>query len=357
MRIALLGDVALSGVYDVSSSDSVFPLIQNIRNIIENCDYVICNLESPLTHQTKTHMCKGVYLRSAPQNVEVLKYLGITHVTLANNHVFDYGKKAAQETIKILEENNIGYCGLCGDPLFLSKGEDKVLVDGFCCYSANGIYYGEKPLAIKTLSFSTMKEFLDEANSKKCFPVASVHYGIERLHYPAPEHMRLFRGFSENYNYVLHGNHTHSIQGYEKYKDSLFFYSLGNLLFDDVKTTSVKTSVKQNKETRKTYIVIIEVKENQLSNYRIIPMQGNDIGELKQDRTVGDELYEYSQKLVLSYEDISRLRAKETELDKQGREKRDTKFIVNRLNYKYIGAYLNGRIHKKKYNAVFRDFF
>ena len=150
MRIALLGDVALTGDYDVSISDSVFLLIQNIRNIIENCDYVICNLESPLMQQTKTQMCKGVYLRSDPQNVEVLRYLGITHVTLANNHVFDYGKKAAQETIKLLEENNIGYCGLCGDPLFLSKGEDKVLVDGFCCYSANGIYYGEKPFSIKT---------------------------------------------------------------------------------------------------------------------------------------------------------------------------------------------------------------
>ena len=90
MKIALLGDVSLNGIYDITSSDLVYKRLEKIKKYVKDCDFAIANLESPLTRITKTRVCKGAYLRSDPSNVEVLKYLGITHVTLANNHIFDY---------------------------------------------------------------------------------------------------------------------------------------------------------------------------------------------------------------------------------------------------------------------------
>ena len=109
MQIALLGDIALIGRYDRTLDSNVEQRVRVIRQITKYCDFVIANLEAPLTSKTKTHACKGVYLRSDPINVETLRYMGITHVTLANNHIYDYGKQGAEDTIKILKNAGIKY--------------------------------------------------------------------------------------------------------------------------------------------------------------------------------------------------------------------------------------------------------
>lgn len=356
MRIALLGDVSLTGMFDSSQSEEVFQRIKLIKQLVDDCDYVICNLESPLTERTKTMVCKGAYLRSDPCNIEVLKSMGITHVTLANNHVFDYGKRGAKDTVSVLDKHGIKYCGLCGEPVMLSKESDRALLDGFCCYSANGIHYGSKPLSVKLLSYDNLKGFFDRALSEKCLPIASVHFGVERLHYPAAEHLKLFYSLSDEYSFVLHGNHTHSIQGYEKNNDSLLIYSQGNLLFDDVLTTSIGAQVKQNNETRKTYVMKLDVFGTSIHNYESIAIQFDDDGYPSIDKKVDEELRNYCQSLIYNKEHITELRNEELKIDRQNSEPRNIKFYFHRLNLKYIGAFINGKIHSSKYKKLFSKF-
>lgn len=356
MRIALLGDVSLTGMFDSSQSEDVFQRVKMIKQLVDDCDYVICNLESPLTERTNTMVCKGAYLRSDPCNIEVLKSMGITHVTLANNHVFDYGKRGAKDTISVLDKHGIQYCGLCNNPILLSKENDRALLDGFCCYSANGVYYGEKPLSIQLLSFDTLYRFFEKANLENCLPIASVHFGVERLHYPAAEHIELFHSLSDKYSFVLHGNHTHSIQGYEKNNDSLLIYSQGNLLFDDVLTTSIGSRVKQNNETRKTYVMKLDVFGNSIKYYESIAIQFDDDGYPSIDKRVDEELHSYCQSFVYNKEQIIKLRNEELKIDRQNSDPRNIKFYYHRLNLKYIGAFINGRIHSSKYKKLFSKY-
>ena len=129
MKIALLGDVALIGRYDRTQTNDVDERISAVKSILAECDFIICNLESPLTNNTKTKACKGVYIRSDIRNVETLIKLGVTHVTIANNHIFDYGKKGAEDTIRTLEHSGIKYVGLNNLPEKLVKGNCKILLD------------------------------------------------------------------------------------------------------------------------------------------------------------------------------------------------------------------------------------
>ena len=46
----------------------------------------------------------SAFLCTEPENIEVLKMLGIDAVTLANNHMFDYGSEGYETTKKLLEE-------------------------------------------------------------------------------------------------------------------------------------------------------------------------------------------------------------------------------------------------------------
>lgn len=356
MKIALLGDISLEGKYDCTQYKDVFERLQNLKEMLLPCDFVIANLESPLTQKNRTAICKGAYLRSDVKNVEVLKFLGVTHVTLANNHIFDYGRYGARETIEVLDKAGIKHVGIGEPPAILRDGSSRVMLDGMCCYSANGVFYGNTHMQTKTLSYQNALEILQKAQKEDCLPILSVHYGIERLHYPAAEHIKLFRTLAQKHNYILHGNHPHAIQGYEEYNDSFLAYSQGNLLFDDVQTTSVKRSIVQTEETNKTYIVILEIEDNRIISKTVIALKAKD-GRLAVNKDVAGELNIYCKGLKQDYKHISQLRKKDIQKDQLTSEKRDLKFFIHRLNFKYIGAYLNGRSHAKKYKKIMSGFF
>lgn len=101
-----------------------------------------------------------MHLRSPKKNVELLKYLNIDAVSLANNHIFDYGKKGMDETIKTLKDNGIEYFGI--DKKFLLKeiqGE-RISISGFCCYSTYGTGYikNNNHKGINPLTFDAIRE-------------------------------------------------------------------------------------------------------------------------------------------------------------------------------------------------------
>lgn len=352
MKIALLGDIALIGRYDRTKDTKISKRISCIKEFVKDCDFVIANQESVLTDRTTTFSCKGVYLRSAMENVQTLNEMGVTHVTLANNHIFDYGKHGAEDTKKALKEAGITYVGLCDSPQVLRKDDDAIMLDGFCCLSANALNYGETKGSVHLLTPENIEKFLADAKEQHCFPIASVHYGLEGLHYPAREHIELFRSLAEHYDYVLHGNHPHAMQGYEKRNNSLIIYAQGNLCFDRGETTSIHRFYEETEETRKGYIVLLEITHNQIVQYEVIPVTDLSDGILKRNPAAKNELNVYCQALQRPVSEIEKCRT--TELNDQSKkaEKRDLRFYLNRMNYKYIGAYINGRRHLKSYKEI-----
>lgn len=354
MKIALLGDIAFLGMYDITQHNNASTKFTYVKSVLEQCDFAIANLECVFTNKTKTHTCKGAYLRSDPKNVELLKLIGITHVTLANNHIRDYGKKGLKDTINALEHANIPYVGINGEPIMLQKGTDKALLEGFCCYSSNGVGYGSKYGKVKTLSFDSVNAFLHTAQANGCLPIVSAHFGIEQVHYPSIEHIGLFRELSKSIPYVLHGNHPHAIQGYETLNKSALFYALGNLCFDTVTETSINEMIKQTERNKKTFCVILDVVENRLVNFEIIPMIEIKNKGLSYCQEVKNELVEYSSKLSDDIEAIKDAR-KNNLISNRKPTNLNARFVLNRLNYKYIGAYINGKIHAKKYRKLFGE--
>lgn len=359
MRIALLGDIALIGRYDRTTSNDVNRRVSSIRKLVQECDYVIANLESPLTNKKKTLTCKGIYIRSDLRNVETLKYMGVTHVTLANNHMFDYGRKGADDTIQVLKSVGIKYVGLNEKPELLIKGNDSAILDGFCCLSANALNYGKKAGQVKMLSYESMIDFLEAAEKENSIPIASVHFGIEGIHYPSAEHINLFRMLAAEHNYILHGNHPHAIQGIEKLEESLLIYAQGDLCFDKTLESSFKiwkNSSDKTREVHRSYIVIIEIKDNRIVGYSVIGISDLNNDMLDQDLNVSSELYEYCINLNKPLGDIQQLRSIELSKQRTNAPKRDISFYKDRINYKYIGAYINGYIHAQKYNSLIGKF-
>lgn len=352
MKIALLGDIALIGRYDRVLDSSVSARIQSVKDVVKECDYVVANLEAPFTTIVHSFMCKGVYLRSDPVNVESLRQMGVTHVSLANNHIFDYGRKGARETCRVLEEAGISYVGLGRGPVLLSKKDDRVFLEGFCCLSANALGYGSSLGKVNLLTRDSLEHFLQNSVEQNSLAIASVHFGVEGLHFPAKEHIILFRNLAEEYQYVLHGNHPHAIQGVERYNKSLLIYSQGNLCFDEAKNTSIGTVPEEKEEERKSFITILDIEKDTIINYKNVPLTDLPDGIIRYNDSVGNKLEEYSYSLSLPMDRISELRQNELREQHSEAKRKDFHFFMNRMNFRYIGAYLNGKRHAMQFEIV-----
>lgn len=354
MKVALLGDMSLNGKFDYGDHPDALRRVEAIKKIVADCDFVIANLESPLTDKRYTVTCKGAYLKSGTKSKELLRYLGITHVTIANNHLFDYGKKGVKNTIDSLKSVGIKYVGLNNAPEILIKNSDRVMLDGFCCYSANALKYGDKIGRVKTLSFNNVERFLKMAEQENCLPIVSAHFGVEHVHYPSLEHVKLFRSLADNYSYVLHGHHPHAIQGEEVLKDSALFYSLGNLCFDDIAKTAMREVVPQTEESLKSYIVKLDIRETKVVGIEKIGVSLDDNRISAQNESIIDEIKKYSKTLQGNLENLDGLRKQDLKLHKPKINKSKLAFIFARLNRRYLVAFFRGKSHAKKYNKIIK---
>lgn len=81
-----------------------------IKNHFKNSDYVIANLETVID---KDNFTKSTFSFSNPNNlIKALKKIGITAVSLANNHILDRGEYGIRKTIDYLEKEKIDYFGI-----------------------------------------------------------------------------------------------------------------------------------------------------------------------------------------------------------------------------------------------------
>ena len=93
MRIALLGDIALFGRLSYKNSKDLNYYFEDVASFLGTMDYVVGNLETPFSVKKKTSGAKSAYICSDIENIKILKSLHIKAVSLANNHMFDFGKE------------------------------------------------------------------------------------------------------------------------------------------------------------------------------------------------------------------------------------------------------------------------
>lgn len=355
MKIALLGDIALIGKYDLTINHNAMSSLKKISKILEQYDYVIGNLESPLTDETRTMVCKSMHLKSPVLNVELLKYLNLNAVSLANNHSYDYGRKAIEDTINLLKKNGIDYFGIDGKTILL----ENISISGFCCYSTNASGYKNNS-SQKGVNALTYGEVIKQVKLDQKFDklsLLSLHWGDEHTNYPRYDHIKFARYLTELNNIVISGHHPHVIQGVEQVDNSVIAYSQGNFCFDDcIAISGTGMNLKQNEENRESFILDVETHGSKVIKYECIGIRDVD-GEIILD-SVEKKLSDIS--LVLhKIEDeceyqimrAAQFLNPEFRMNKFG--KKNMLWYLRRLNYYALGSYFIAKINAIKYKKLF----
>ena len=274
MKIALLGDTAFFGK-NTTNNHGVFDYFKDIREKLKEYDDVVVNLETPFNIDSKPNGYKSAYISSTTSDIELLKYLGVTTVNLANNHLFDYGKKSYELTKQILSDNGFQYFGVEKKQVLIEKEGNKIAFSGYCCYSSNPL--GLCDDGVNELFYPTVEKTLTDNSNNGYNNILSIHAGAEHINFPSFDHIKFARKLSGIVPYVYYGHHPHVLQGIEKYNESIIAYSLGNFCFDDIYTEKSKTPLVRQTENNKSSIILeLEYQDNKLLRYNSIAIFAGD---------------------------------------------------------------------------------
>lgn len=247
--INAVGDIMLAGsgvvVFEKLGYDYPFA---STREELKKGDITVGNLEAPIAVGGKAHTVKRYLYMSAPQTAKALKNAGFSVVTLANNHIMDFGAVALAETLQNLGRYGIACTG-AGDtlaaarkPAIITVGKFKV---AFLAYSFTfpDIFYAtaERPGAAPGFS-RYINEDIVMARKSANYVIVSFHWGEENVSTPKPYQIAVAHNAIDAGADLIFGHHPHVLQGIERYKKGIILYSLGNFVFG-TKSNAAKRSV------------------------------------------------------------------------------------------------------------------
>lgn len=242
IRILIGGDFCPKGLPQdalLQGSVTEADIFGPIQALVRDSDFSIINLECPLSDRGAPIVKTGPLLRADPRMVSLLTYMGVSAVSLANNHILDFGSDALIDTLSICHENGIETVG-AGANLEQAR---KVLIVEIRDRRVAFINMAEQEFSSATREHSGANPFdlidLCSAiqNLKKTIDhlVVIVHGGLERTHIPSPQSVKVLRFVAEQGVSAVIRHHSHYIQSYEVWKGVPIFYGLGNILSDSAR--------------------------------------------------------------------------------------------------------------------------
>jgi len=240
VTLLFVGDIMLSrligNIIEREGVDFPFDLIKDITIA---ADITFGNLENPVSLQGENVGSKYSF-RADPKALVGLKNAGFDVLSLANNHIYDWGGDALLDTLMHLSSIRIIGVGVGKNfddahrPKIIEKNGVKFAFLAYSDFAGVSISSISSSPAIASLNIEEIKNDIQKAKNeyKADCVIVSMHSGEE---YQTKENERQQKFGREiinaGANFVV-GHHPHVIQGVEEYNEGVIAYSLGNFIFD-----------------------------------------------------------------------------------------------------------------------------
>ncbi len=277
IKIKAVGDVLLDGVTEerLREYDPAYPFAL-VREVLREGDVVFANLESPISDRGEPLPDKKFTFRANPFAVDALIDGGINIVSLANNHIMDYGQEALEDTLEILDGKDIHHAGAGRNATEAHKGT-VMRVDGYkvglLAYTDDFAVVPQKyrPLwqpgenkagAALVHDQEKIKDDIKRLRGEVDLLIVSFHWGYEYLYTVVREQRELALLAVDNGADLILGHHPHIPQGIEIYKNKPIVYSMGNFVF---------TPNPRRPQARDTFIFSAEFYDGEIISMAMIP--------------------------------------------------------------------------------------
>lgn len=244
ITFAAVGDIMLGNAYAYpDASQALLPpddgatLLAEFLPVLQAADVAFGNLEGPLTDEGTTKKCRwpptGVcYAFRVPERYgEHLARAGFDVLSLANNHVNDFGEIGPTRTRAVLDRLGIKYSGAVGEVALLEVRGTKIALVAFSVSAGTNDLRDVEGAA----------GLVADLRARADLVVVSFHGGAEGAKYqrvPFGEELFLSesRGDLRRFAHavvdagagLVLGHGPHVVRGLELYRGKLIAYSLGN---------------------------------------------------------------------------------------------------------------------------------
>lgn len=266
-------DLKLMAVGDIHIKRSdPFSIFGGTIDYLHEADVLLGNQEGPTTDRGTPVPGKleagSIWIRANPASIEAEAKAGFTAVTVANNHMMDYGAEGLEQTLQLLDEYGIGHCGggpslrEAHAPALIHKNGTRIAMLGYTCVflpynfaaaenqpglavirvntayqaSQNIPYQPGSPAVTVTIPNSDdvrrVEADIQQSRSAADLVVVQFHWGVAGSPDPVGYMKELGRAAVDAGADLVVGNHPHVIQGFEVYKNVLICYSLNNFAFE-----------------------------------------------------------------------------------------------------------------------------
>lgn len=254
MRLLFVGDVMLGRLVNsvLRSEPATYPWGDTLP-VFGRADLRLCNLECALSDRGApwTAMPKAFHFRSDAKNSAALSAAHIDAVSVANNHVLDYGAGALADTLTVLDAAGVRHAGAgrtleeAAQPAVMPTATGRI---GLLAFTDNepaweatagqpGVFY--VPMDLQDARAQYLLERVRWARKMVDFLIVSAHWGPNWGYVPPREHVAVGRALIAAGADMVFGHSGHVCRGIELYQRRPLLYCTGNFI-DDYAVNSVE---------------------------------------------------------------------------------------------------------------------
>ncbi|MBQ4626065.1 MAG: CapA family protein [Clostridia bacterium] len=254
----ILFDPDFNPMYHASVKGGVLNCIDGeVVNYLRTSDVFLINNEftygergAPLSGKTWT-------FQAAPSTVNILKDMGADIVSLANNHVYDYGEIGFTDTMAVLDEAKLPYIGAGMNINDAAQGHyfiiNGIKVGIIAASRAEKVSFTpvagyDKAGVMGTYDSENFLKAVELAKGQCDYLVAYVHWGTENSTRLEAAQKEMAREYIDAGVDAVIGGHTHCLQGMEFYNGKPIVYSVGNFWFNSKNLDSCVITVELDRE-------------------------------------------------------------------------------------------------------------
>lgn len=279
VTLLFAGDILMDDHYAVMSTfhnrgnDINQAFDQGLLEQMRNADIFMINNEFTFTSRGTPTVNKKFTFRANPGNVSMYEEMGVDIVSVANNHIYDYGEISLLDTLDTLEQAEIPYVGAGRNlqeamtPVYYIANGMKIAFVSATQIERNSVPDTKEATqdsagVLRCMNPDNLLLVIEEAKKNSDYVILYIHWGTESqeaIDWLQEQQAPIYAQAGVD---LIIGDHPHCLQKMDSVEGVPVIYSLGNFWF--------------NSRTQNSCVVKVALRAGERESFQFIPCRQSD---------------------------------------------------------------------------------
>ena len=244
--VAASDDVTLAFAGDVHFAGRVARLLKHpattfgpITSVLKAADFTAVNLETPVTNRGRPQP-KTYHFHATPSAFTALRHAGVDLVTVANNHILDYGAAGLADTLAAAKAAHFPYVGAgvnaaaAWAPYVTRINGTKIAIVGVSQVAelaSSWVATAHRPGEANAINLGQTLAAVRAAKRLARVVIVFMHWGTEGMACPDQNQLLLAPKLAAAGASIIIGSHAHMLQGSGWLGHTFVAFGMGNFLW------------------------------------------------------------------------------------------------------------------------------